>query len=639
VISSRSSLSLFGLLLVGGGVFLATRPAEDLKAFLAGELPHVAGTLGEQVGADQHLSLEQPETFVEVDTPYGAWLGVKLAYQVEFESIVDVISEGTTQSIRHAFSGRQVVKIVERTHEGAIVSYSWPEITLELIEDGIHASIEETQALTRELAQPVLVYYDLEGRQQALRFTAGVNATTRNWVRSLVASQHGPVPEDPPLDFDLIEANASGLSLVHYAVTELSKDAAVISRNKLKALDGMAWGDGVKAPEVSGEGVITLSRGWTLSVDWQERSTLELEEANLRVNKSFNAKVDRISLGQIALDALSYEGFESEWRALDGLSEAVQHPDQVPTEVDPAFISEADAQTVLSSLVTLERAHDHSANVMLAVDRLTLLITEDPENLQLLRRRITAGSLPEWTTSKVLGAVAAAGSPSAQELLRVLFSDSESPEISLNAVSLALSLLEHPTPETIDFFWGRIADEELSREARHSSWRLLGLYANTGSDPTLMTKLLSMEAKAVEAGELIPWLEALGNTRSPEAFKGVQDHLVADDLNVRVNAVKALRDIDLRVATDALINLGGTDESAIVRAEALALLSRRDRTEAIRALIDLLHDEPEVAVRRSALERLAQRPLSGELVVLLSIVTTSDPDIMLRAYALTLLGS
>ena len=43
-------------------------------------------------------------------------------------------------------------------------------------------------------------------------------------------------------------------------------------------------------------------------------------------------------------------------------------------------------------------------------------------------------------------------------------------------------------------------------------------------------------------------------------------------------------------------------------------------------------------MRRSALERLAQRPLNGELVVLLSIVVTSDPDIMLRAYALTLLG-
>lgn len=637
--SSRSSLSLFGLLLVGGGVFLATRPAEGLKTSPAGELSHIAGALEEQVEADQHPSLEEPESFVEVDTPYGAWLGVKLAYQVEFESIVDVVSGGTTQSIRHAFSGSQIVKIVERTHEGAIVSFSWPGITLELVEDGIHASHEETRALTRELAQPVLVYYDLEGRQQALRFTAGVSATTRNWVRSLVASQHGPVPEDPPLDFELIEANASGLSLVHYAVTELSKDTAIISRNKLKALDGMAWGDGVKAPQVSGEGVITLSRGWTLSVDWQEQSTLELDEANLRVNKSFNAQVDRISLDQFTLKPLSYEGFESEWRALDGLSEAIDHPDQVSTKLDPAFISEADAQTVLSSLVTLEEAHDHSANVMLAVDRLTLLITEDPKNLQLLRRRITSGSLPEWTTSKVLGAVAAAGSPSSQELLRTLFSDSDSPEVSLNAVTLALSLLENPTPETIDFCWGRIADEEICSEARHSSWRLLGLYANTGSDPALTAELISMESKAVEAGELIPWLEALGNTRSPEAFKGIQGHLRADDLNVRVNAVKALRDIDLSVATDALIVLGGTDESAVVRAEALALLSSRDRSEAIQALIDLLHDEPEVTVRRSALERLAQRPLSGELVVLLSIVTTSDPDIMLRAYALTLLGN
>jgi HEAT repeat protein len=102
--------------------------------------------------------------------------------------------------------------------------------------------------------------------------------------------------------------------------------------------------------------------------------------------------------------------------------------------------------------------------------------------------------------------------------------------------------------------------------------------------------------------------------------------------------VKALRDIDLPLTTQALINLGGTDESAIVRSEAFALLSGRDGSEAIQALSDLLRDEPEVAVRRSALERLAQRPLNGELVVLLSIVVISDPDIMLRAYALTLLG-
>jgi HEAT repeat protein len=147
-----------------------------------------------------------------------------------------------------------------------------------------------------------------------------------------------------------------------------------------------------------------------------------------------------------------------------------------------------------------------------------------------------------------------------------------------------------------------------------------------------------MEAKAIEIGELIPWLEALGNTRSPEAFSAIQEHLSSENEDVRTAAVKALRGLDLLEVNQALIKLGGTDESAAIRSEALALLSKRDGSEVIQALSRLLRDEPEVAVRRSALERLAQRPLNGDLIVLLSIVITSDPEIMLRAYALTLLG-
>jgi hypothetical protein len=275
---------------------------------------------------------------------------------------------------------------------------------------------------------------------------------------------------------------------------------------------------------------------------------------------------------------------------------------------------------------------------MLAIDRLTFLITKDPATLQLLRSRIASGELPEWTTSKILGAVAAAGHTKSQELLRAIFDAPDSPSALLGAVTIALSQLEEPSPETIDFFWQKITGDSNFNERRHNSWRLLGLFANTGSDPLLRAKLIDMKAKVVETGELIPWLEALGNTRSPEAFSAIQEHLFSDDEDVRTTAVKALRGLDFFESTQALIKVGGTDESAAIRSEALALLSERDESKATQALSRLLRDEPEVAVRRSALERLAQRPLNGELIVLLSIVITSDPEIMLRAYALTLLG-
>lgn len=638
MISSRSKQTLLGLFLVSGGVFLSTRPIEELNSSATGERSDIALALEEQAQAGRPPLLKEPDNAVQVDTPYGAWLGVKLTYQVEFQSIVDVISGETAQSIHQTLYGNQQVKITERTHEGAIATYSWPAIELELIEDGVRASLEETQELTRELSLPVQVYYDLEGRQQSLRFTRGVSPTARNWVRRMVAAQHGPVPEESPLTFNIIEANASGLSRVHYAVTELSKDAAIVSRSKLEALDGVAWGDGVKAPTVSGDGVVTLSRGWTLNVNWEEQSALELKEADLSIRKSFIAQINRTSIEHIALDDLVQHEFELEWRSFDGLNDTSKSPNQSNTDFEHALISEADAQTVVTSLIEMERAHEHSANAMIAVDRLVQLITQRPEVLRTLQQNITSGLLPEWTSSKVLGAIAAAGTQSSQKLLRALFNSAQQPYVSLDAVTFALSQLENPSPKTIDFFRARLTKESLPDAARDSSWRLLGLYAKTITANDLVAELISMESKADKSGELSSWLEALGNTCSPDAFDAIERHLRADNVDVRVAAVRALRGIKLHQATEDLIVLSRTEEDPVVRGEALKVLSEREEGSATQALGQLLQDEPQVKLRRAAIEVLAQRPLNSEMVLLLSAVTTSDPDIMLRAYALSLLG-
>ena len=636
--SSRFYLPLLGLLLVTSGLFLTTRSKEEATSPTTGERSDIAITLEEQAKAGRPPLLEELDDPVQVDTPYGAWLGVMLTYQVEFESNVDVISGDTAQSIRHTLYGNQQVKITGRTHEGAIATYSWPEIELELIEDGVPASLEETKELTRELRLPVQVYYDLEGRQQSLCFTRGVSQTTRNWVRRLVASQHGPVPEESPLSFNIIEANASGLSRVHYLVKELSKDAAIVSRSKLEALDGVSWGDGVKAPTVSGDGVITLSRGWTLSVNWNELSTLELKEAELSIKKSFTAEVNRTSVEQVSPDDLVEHEFELEWRSFDGLSDTSKSPNQSHKDFERALISEADAQTVINSLVEMERAHEHSENAMIAVDRLVHLITNKPEVLRTLQQNITSGSLPEWTNSKVLGAIAAAGTPNSQKLLRVLFNSSQQGSISLDSVAFALSQLEKPNSKTIDFFRGRLENRDLPDAVRDSSWQLLGLYAKTSEAPDLVAELISMETKADEAGELNSWLDALGNTCSADAFGAIKKHLTVDNVELRVRAVRALRGIKLNQATEDLIALGRTEEEPLVRGEALKALSEREEDAATQALAQLLQDEPQVKLRRAAVEVLAQRPLSSELIVLLSAITTSDPDILLRAYALSLLG-
>ena len=638
--SSRTTLSLSAILLVSGGAFIAARSLRELSGDRHAASAAEASLSATLSGAPNTLDSEG-ETIAEVDAPYGAWIGVEFEYHAEFESKVEVMSGDSTQGIHHLFSGRQLVKIVERTHESIIASYSWPELELELIEDGIHSRPEETRALTEELSLPVLVYFDLNGTQQALRFTSGVNATTRNWARNLIACQNAPIKikEHTPLEYDLIEADASGLSLVHFKVSELLKDEAKVSRTKLEAIDGMAWRDGEEPLTVSGEGVITLSSGWTLGVEWRERSTIELDDAKLRIDQVFNAKIDRVSVRNSALGSMHDREFEEEWRSLDGLSESTERPPPALTELDSALLSDANAEAVLSYLVALERANDHSAKVMLAVDQLALLISQDPETLRMIRRALSSSAFSDWTTTKVLAAVAAAGDARSQALLCDLLSTPELPADLYEAVTLALSQLETVRLETIDFFWKTLSDDDSPNDLRHSSWLLLGLFASTDADSQLVDDLINMEAAALAAEELVPWLGSLGNTHNSAVFETLRVYLFGDDVNARLHAVRALSYVNHLETTPTLIELSSIKYSPIVRQEALALLSTREEIGALRALGELLRLEPEFALRRSTLEALAKRSMDKELLILLSTVATSDPDTALRAYALTLLGS
>ena len=117
-------------------------------------------------------------------------------------------------------------------------------------------------------------------------------------------------------------------------------------------------------------------------------------------------------------------------------------------------------------------------------------------------------------------------------------------------------------------------------------------------------------------------------------INGVIDEVFGLDLS----STPMIHDDDDDVDTSGLIALGRTEEEPLVRGEALKVLSEREEGAATQALARLLQDEPQVKLRRAAIEVLAQRPLNNELIILLSAITTSDPDIMLRAYALSLLG-
>ena len=223
--------------------------------------------------------------------------------------------------------------------------------------------------------------------------------------------------------------------------------------------------------------------------------------------------------------------------------------------------------------------------------------------------------------------------------MRELFTARETPSELREPTARALYQLHTVSPETVAVFQEVLADEDSTEELRDASWPLLGYFASTGSLPGLTARLVEMESSATEAGELIPWLEALGNTRSPAILESVQGHLERGGVSTRRSAVLALRHLEEAQTTQVLVAVADRDRNATVRGEALALLATREHSDAITALGELLSDEPEVMVRRAALKVLSQRLMSDEIQSVLSNLATSDPDAALRAYALTLLGS
>jgi len=640
--TARLPLLALGALLIFSALYLASRgdslpPVEISSSELPSSVEEISGV--EEERSAQHTDRD---VGVVVDTPYGAWLGIEMVYEAGFRSEVEVTTGDATQVVEHSLTGKQLIRMVDRTHEGFVAAFSWPELDLRIREDGVEASRERADALKAELARPVLVYYDDKddptGVQQALRFTRGTTANGRSWARALIACQRAAISSMGHGSFDLVEADTSGRHRARYEILEIREDIARVSREKVEALDGFEWARTSTAPRVSGEGIIEFSDGWFSSVDWSERSQLSVEAAKIEIRQRFSADVQRTSMDVFEGDGLDGWELEDDWRSFDGNTDSEATQQSASDELDADLLEGAEVGALVDQLISLDMTDASAAQALLAAERLALLIKEDPTVLATLATELSSGGLPEGAAKRILGAMATAGSPEAQETLRELFLLANPPDGLRDATALALFQLPTVTPETVSTFSQVLSDQEASIELRSASWLLLGAFAKTGSDPELTTRLVEMEAEAREAGELVPWLEALGNTRSPEVYETAKRYLSSDDPDARISAVRALRHLDSSEATQALAGRAALDQDAFVRREAITLLASREQEGVLPAVSELLQEEPLSSVRRAALDALANRQMNDELLSLLSSVASSDPDSSLRSYALELLG-
>ena len=316
-------------------------------------------------------------------------------------------------------------------------------------------------------------------------------------------------------------------------------------------------------------------------------------------------------------------------------------PSDLQTNVRAASRREAASQVVSAPLgAREERIDDLLAAVAAGREgdglpaRIEALLRRDDDAV----RAVLAFIRGDKATKMIIDALAASGTPAAQDALCALARDIHLPaHVRAEAVS-SLGLIKRPTAPTMTEIGEliRVHDPDLVAPALF----LAGSVARAGraDHPTHAAAIerivIAEAARAHSTDETLDALAALGNLGSSAVLPRLRIAVVADDARVRAAATRALRLVPDAEADRLIATIVRRDHDATVRAAAIFAAGFRKLDPLVDALADTAQSDPVEYVRAGAVGLLARnRQLSPRVGRALAYVATSDPKPDLRRLA------
>jgi hypothetical protein len=250
-----------------------------------------------------------------------------------------------------------------------------------------------------------------------------------------------------------------------------------------------------------------------------------------------------------------------------------------------------------------------------------------PARLEVALRRDDAAVAPAvvfvrgGTAAKlVVDALAAAGTPAAQDALCGLARDRQLPrQVRADAVA-SLRLVKRPTPRLMTEVGEliRAGDPDLFAPALFLAGTVAraGRAEHPGPAAAIEKTLLGAAARARGTDAVLEALAALGNLGSASVLTRLRTAVAAGDPRVRAAAVRALRLVPDTEADQLLAATLRRDRDPTVRAAALFAAGFRDLDPLADALADTARNDPVEYVRAGAvalLERDRQAAPAGPL--------------------------
>ncbi|MDY7230330.1 HEAT repeat domain-containing protein [Hyalangium rubrum] len=586
----------------------ATKAPASTRAWRPGSLYRYA------VSSDQDITLRQPQSA----TP--AMPGMR--FQLKGEWDVGLISA-------------QEERIEARVHL-RLASFSAS------VEGQQRLAPEVERALSLSLATPFFITLDRTGAVKFVHFERELDGLAQGLLRSMVASTQFVMAGAPRASWEATEFDSTGQYLAAYRLLAPARvEKTKRHYTHMATPQGLAPLDPSVQIQVRSLSTIELAEDlWIRSLEGAETLVVNMGEGMPEASTTHQVSLrllDRLEDASL-LGAMSARQASLVTQALASL--VGQAPD--PMEHYRQVLGNRRFEDMVQDLRSLpqdEKARDDARTA--ALERLRALFMLQPTEALKVSDILRSGIDP-IAASPMLGALSAASTPEAVQVLSRTIEDTTlSQPVRTDAVA-ALGMAEAPTQEGVDTLW-RTA-QGATPELRETATLALGNAAmnlqdeDTGRAGTLVEKLSAAYRSATSPEQQALVLRALGNTHSASAIPLILEGARSTSAQVRAAAAVALRFYPDPSMDRLLSELLVTDSAPEVRKSVVFACSFRALMPLLPALQRALQSDPADTVRAEIVVLLGRnRAAVPQAEALLTWSSQHDRSADIRQAALSFL--
>lgn len=534
-----------------------------------------------------------------------------------------------TQSVEIAVRGRVTETCLESEGGRLSLALRFSGITGEVvIEPGLK------QPASGSMVGVSFAELDPSGLVQTIRFAPEMPSMGQNIVRDLLSHRSMKLPTASAVTWQTQEVDMNGPYVAVYRIEKTAEDGVhMVKRRETMPPIGASkpmvrYLDGTRAE-------IRLQSGWLADLD----ATTQVEIVNgkkviarssTRVVLRGGGREEEKQYGQLRRQLLAARASSAGVGDLEA-SDADRRLDEKMQREE----LRDDSWSTLWAKAT--EAKPDEAKVFL---KLRALFKLHPEECKRAAAALADIDAKDKSFMLVASALAATGSPEAQQSLREAIDRSSGKRDNQEVLLAELGSLERPDRATQDFAQ-KVMRTHADAEVRNTAQLAIGNMARSlaQSDPARAGELVDVALEQARASksldESVTAIQTLGNTGSREALDALRAAAASPNFVLRQSAAAAMRFVEGDDVEQMLLALALRDPEPAVRGEAVtSMRSRAIAPASFNALAELIKHDPSESVRQTLVSLLAGNAEQfPDAVAILTWVAQHDPRKDVRGYA------